>query len=402
MNNEQTPQYLPRSPRWLFALAIALFLSLTACSLPQVTAEQRTFLDLSLEFLGSYQLPKSTFEKTPVGGLSALAYDRNRDRLYALSDDRSQKAPARFYTLKLTLNPDNPDSYLDKIDIESVTVLKAENGNPYPPGSIDPEGIALTPEQTVFISSEGDTNRNIPPAIAEFDLETGRWQRSLPIPDRYIPDAPGNGQQRGVRNNLAFEALTTSPIGIVPAAGEPLRVFVATEAALAQDSDPQAGEAIDLKSRWLHYLLSAGPVNLVSEHLYQLDPPPLGAIAHGLTEILALDGGGHFLSLERSFGTEGFAVKIFQLSTGAASDTASIPSLKGDLEGITPIKKQLLLDLSTLGITLDNLEGMTLGPRLNDGTHSLILVSDDNFRDDQVTQFLLLRFQPSSPKNQPL
>ncbi|NEO01152.1 MAG: esterase-like activity of phytase family protein, partial [Moorea sp. SIO3I7] len=54
-----------------------------------------------------------------------------------------------------------------------------------------------------------------------------------------------------------------------------------------------------------------------------------------------------------------------------------------------PLQKKLLLDLSELGIYLDNLEGMTLGPRLSDGTQSLILVSDNNFSEAQVTQFLL-------------
>lgn len=55
------------------------------------------------------------------------------------------------------------------------------------------------------------------------------------------------------------------------------------------------------------------------------------------------------------------------------------------------VKKKLLLDLKELGILLDNLEGMTLGSRLPDGTQSLLLVSDNNFNSEQVTQFLLFR-----------
>ena len=37
---------------------------------------------------------------------------------------------------------------------------------------------------------------------------------------------------------------------------------------------------------------------------------------------------------------------------------------------------------------VDNLEGITLGPLLPDGRQSVILVSDDNFRTTEVTQFL--------------
>jgi hypothetical protein len=54
----------------------------------------------------------------------------------------------------------------------------------------------------------------------------------------------------------------------------------------------------------------------------------------------------------------------------------------------TPVSKRLLLDLNDLGITLDNVEGLTFGPQLSDGRQSLILVSDNNFSTTQFTQFL--------------
>ena len=47
-------------------------------------------------------------------------------------------------------------------------------------------------------------------------------------------------------------------------------------------------------------------------------------------------------------------------------------------------RKRLLLDLDDLGIPLDNVEGMTFGPR-----RSLVLVSDNNFAAAQFTQFLV-------------
>ena len=112
-----------------------------------------------------------------------------------------------------------------------------------------------------------------------------------------------------------------------------------------------------------------------------------------MTEFLAIDQGGHFLSLERSYGLMGFQVKLFQLTSGGATDTSAITSLRGQRKGIQPIQKQLLLDLNTLGIRIDNLEGITIGPRLPDGSQSLVLVSDDNFQAKQVTQFLLLRLK---------
>jgi hypothetical protein len=52
--------------------------------------------------------------------------------------------------------------------------------------------------------------------------------------------------------------------------------------------------------------------------------------------------------------------------------------------------KSRLVDLSTVPQiqNLDNVEGITLGPKLPDGRQVVVLVSDDNFSADQMTQFL--------------
>ena len=377
----------------LLALLLAILPLLSSCDLPQVSAEERLFLNLKLDFLGEYQLPKQDFQGTRVGGLSALTYDRQRDRFYALSDDRSDFAPARFYTLKLALDTTDVQApRLQQVAIETVTTITDEDGKPYAKGTIDPEGIALSPLGTVFISSEGVTHDGILPFVREFDLKAGQWKRSLQIPKRYMPDAKGDQQTQGIQDNLGFEALTVTPGGYGNTAVEPFRLFTATESSLKQDADPPE-LAQGAKNRLLHYMLEARRALLVSEHLYQLDPPPKNAISHGLTELTAIDQGGHFLSLERSFGLNGFTVKLFQLATGGATDISSIDSLKGTLRGTIAIPKKLLLDFSALNLPLDNLEGMAIGPRLPDGSQSLLLVSDDNFRNEQVTQFLLFRLK---------
>lgn len=379
---------------WFAGLIIAVSSLLTGCSFPQVSAEQRTFVNLSLEFLGEYQIPKTPFEGTPVGGLSGITYDRQRDRFYVISDDPSARAPARFYTLKVNLNPQlDSGNAIASANIESVTFLKNEEGNTYDLGTIDAEGIALSPQGTLFISSEGNMAAGIPPSLKEFNLKTGEWQQGLPTPERYIPLKEEGKQVKGIQNNAGFEALATNPIGTVPAGGEPLRLFTVTESALVQDlTDPQ-DSGFASRTRWLHYYLSDGPPLILSEHLYLLEPAPLGAVLHGIPEIVALDAGGRFLSLERSFGLKGFTVRLFQLFTGDATDISGVSSLKGELGPLQAIRKQLVLDLDELGITLDNLEGMTLGPRLPDGSSSLWLISDDNFRDDQVTQLLAFRLK---------
>ncbi len=378
---------MPYCSRLLIVLLAPLLIFLTACSIPQVKAEDRLFLDLSIDFLGEYRLPKLTFEDAPVGGLSGLTYDRQRDRFYAISDDRSERAPARFYTLKLSFDEAGEAIAIHSVEIEKVTTLTAEDGRPYAANTIDPEGIALSPRQTLLISSEGVSRDGVPPFIDEFDLE-GQWQSRLPIPRKFLPETI-EGQPVGIQDNLGFEALTLNANGSAGGRLEPFRVFSATESSLQQDlPDPASPQPI----RFLHYLVGEGQTTLLAEHLYLVEP--VQKATNGLTELLTLDQAGHFLSLERSFGAlTGFNAQLFQMATGVATDISGVATLKGDISRIAPIYKRSLLNLQDLGISLDNLEGMAIGSRLPDGSRSLILVSDDNFNPAQVTQFLLFRIR---------
>ncbi|HSM83148.1 MAG TPA: esterase-like activity of phytase family protein [Nodosilinea sp.] len=373
-------------------LGLLLVLGLTSCAIPQIKAEDRLFLPVAVELLDVYNLPPQEFEGTTVGGLSALVYDRGRDRTYALSDDRGRSGPARFYTLNLTLGSStapNGNITIDSVTIESVTPLRDAEGDLYPRGSLDPEGMALSPRNTLFISSEGDVGQNAPPFIGEFDRETGQVIATLPLPERFLPDAPDR-PTRGVQNNLSFEALTVTGS---PSAGmtEPFRLFATTESALVQDYNDDPSQP--LNTRVLHYLLGDDQTTLIAEHRYPLELEPTGAVVNGVTALLAIDPGGHFLALERAFGLRGIQVKLFQLATGGAADTSATVSLRGDVSGLAPVRKQLVLDFADTSLAVDNLEGMTLGPRLPDGSQSLLLVSDNNFEADRATQIILLRLQ---------
>lgn len=368
----------PLSSRWLsWVLVTCLFLC--GCSLPQVTAESRTFLNLELEFLGNAELPQATFDGTTVGGISALTY--GRDRIYALSDDRQRP---RFYTLALKLNAADQ---LETITVEAVTLLKDQRNQPIAPQILDPEGMGLTPQDQVWISSEGVHTKS-PPLIAAFDLATGTWQDQLQLPGHFLPALKTEGAEapQGIADNRGFEALALSPQGD--------RVFTATELPLIQDFSPDESNP-ERYSRLLHYLLVDVRPLLIAEYLYPLEPPTLGI--NGLTELLSIDSGGHFLALERSFSPlSGFNAQIFQITAAGATDTSDLERLETPLQGVNPMLKQPLLNLRDLNLTLSNLEGMTLGPTLSDGSSSLLVVSDNGFAAEQPTQFLLFRLRQNA------
>ncbi|BAY37613.1 hypothetical protein NIES2111_19520 [Nostoc sp. NIES-2111] len=342
----------------------------------------------SIQFIGQATLPKGlSFQKTEVGGLSGITYDASNDLYYAISDDRGQKAPARFYTFKIDLSK---GKLTDKGVIPvGVTTLLDENGQTFTSGDTDTEGIAVTQAETVFISSEGDAGKLTPPFIKEFPLASGKSIKTLPIPNKFLPDK--NGKQ-GIRNNLAFEGLTITPNNQY--------LFTVTENALIQDG-PAAQPNIGSPCRILQYNLQTNQPE--KEFLYQTEPVSTffnltGKFASGLPDLLALDNQGHFLSIERSFAGLGFGVELFQVSLEGADDIHNIDSLLAiDSQSIKPVQKKLLLDLRTLDVALDNIEGLTLGPSLPNGQKALILVSDNNFNSIQRNQILAFQLKIESP-----
>ena len=373
--------FLPRFS--LSLLIIFTLLPLSACKLPErVTAEERMFRDFSLELVDQYVIPKDKFQDTVVGGLSAIAYSQEQDLFYVLSDDRGKRSPSRFYTFKLEV------SNAEKMAIASfkpqnVTILFDEDGKKYKKGRIDPEGLAISPRNTVYISSEGDPSKDVEPFIAEYELGTGKKLSDLQIPQRYLTE----DKSQGIQENSAFESLTINRTGLPQ---DPFRVFTATEDALLQDESLEGED--QARIRFLHYMVNpVGDPIIVAEHLYLLDSVPIEVVSNGLTELLALKTEGYFLSLERTYGFKGAGAKIFQVVVGNATDTSKIESLRGNIAQIQPLNKKLLFDLQDLEIYLDNFEGMTEGPRLPDGSRSLVLIADDNFNDEQSNQLLLFK-----------
>jgi hypothetical protein len=329
-----------------------------------------------LQFVGQQIFPTSTqFQGTSFGGLSSITYDERRHVFYALSDDQ---ANVRFYTLRIGVGVAGP-----AVEILAVTTLRDGAGQPFATATVDPEGLTLTKDDTLIVTSEGFANRLIDPWVREFRLD-GQQLAQLPLPAAFSPNAAGT---RGVRLNLGFESAAVAPNGRF--------LFTGTEAALAQDG-PAATLAAGSPARILRYNLQHGVLD--RQFVYWTDPiaePPVPSTAfavNGLVELLPLNN-QFLLSMERSFSVgapdTGNTIKLYEVSLHGADDVNGFDSLATLLDTIEPVEKTLLLNLDALGIPLDNVEGMTFGPRLPDGRRSLVLVSDNNFSPTAFTQFLL-------------
>ena len=338
-----------------------------------------------LHLLGETTLRhKMEFQGTTVGGLSGLDHDPGTGTWVALSDDRSELQPARFYTLGVTL-----DARRFAVEVRGVATLRNAAGEPFPRRQsggevVDPEAIRLLPQSAgILWASEGDFRARQSPSVRHSRLD-GTHVRDFAVPEQ-LQFAPQPGT--GARNNNTFEGLALTPDGRT--------AWVSMEAALQQDGPvPGVGRpggpcrftAFDIASgrpmRQIAYLPDAVP------HAPLI---PGGFSDNGVSEILMADA-HRMLVLERAFSTGvGISLRLYEIDTRAAGDTLATQRL--DAGAYRPAAKQLVADFGTLGLSrLDNTEAMCWGPRLANGRRTLMCVSDDNFSALQVTQFLAFEY----------
>tara|TARA_R110002020_G_scaffold176745_10_gene369135 strand:- start:1517 stop:2605 length:1089 start_codon:yes stop_codon:yes gene_type:complete len=330
-----------------------------------------------IDLLGSITLPTGLLVGgEEFGGISGLDYDAASDRYFAISDDRSQRAPARFYELKLGIDAEGVHS----VDIAQSHMLRQASGDVFPEGGVDPEAIRFDADRKSIIwSSEGDVQGA--PAIYESRLD-GTFLRSFAVPAYYTPNADNTA---GVYSNLAFEGIAISADGAT--------LFAMTENALAQDGAKAVLEA-GSHSRLIAFDIKTGAPR--AEYIYETGPIFTKATAeppyndNGVSDIMVLED-GRLITVERSFAAGvGNQIKLFVTSIDGASDIAG----QGSIEGVklTPVGKVALgvIGEGDFGLDIDNIESITFGPEV-DGGQTIIVASDNNFSAAQFTQFVAFK-----------
>lgn len=285
--------------------------------------------------------------------LSGLAW-AGGDRWAAVSDDDH-----RLYWLRIAVEPASGRIVAAAVEA-SVALL----------GSSDLESIALAGDgKSVAVSDE------VGPAVREYALPDGQLLRSAQLPPVFAT----------LRLNLGLEALARDAAG---------RLWTANEEALTADGPTSTAE----QGTTVRLLRLDAALRPTGQWAYRTDPVAgakvLGDRGTGLSELAALPD-GRLLALERSFGTEGLRIRVYEVDVDGATEVSGLPQLAG--ADVVPAGKQLLWERTSLR---DNFEGMALGPPLANGARSLVLVSDDGHRLAQALYPLSIHQRaPSTPSS---
>jgi hypothetical protein len=321
---------------------------------------------MDLRFIGERSIPAATLvDGDPFGGISGIDYDPRDGKWFLVSDDRSERAPARFFVAAMSF------------DATGVRDVVLESARHFGADAVDAESIRVESDgKTLLVGGEGDAQKQIAPWLRRFD-RSGNF-----VDELHLPQQLRTGEHTGPRPNRSIE-------GIAFDAGN-RALWIAMEAPLLQDG---AVATVDHGAdiRLTHVSLDG---RRVSQYVYRTDTARAANAGEssdlGVSEILVLDA-RRLLVLERSgVGAAGrfrFRTRLYCADLARATDVVSIGSLSGSRYRIAA--KQLLLDFDSLdAVVPQNLEAMSWGPSLASGQRSLVLASDNNFFPGVPTQLL--------------
>ena len=270
-------------------------------------------------------------ESSAVTDLSGLVWTGG-DSFYAVSDHPNLLVP-------LTL----------KIDPATGRIASGEIGEPIPvpADARDFEGVAyVAATKTFYISAETGST------VLRFRPGQPRAER-LAVPPIFAQ----------ARKNLSLESMTWSDTA--------KQFWIANEEALVPDgplATADTGSLVRLQRFDAKFRATA-------QYAWRTEPAAFrfhGA-GSGVSDLCVLPDGS-LIVLERGFGAGGLHLRLYLADFKTATDTSRLPALADPAAGI-PARKILLLDRATGFI---NFEGLALGPKLADGTRSLIVIADSN------------------------
>lgn len=369
---------------WRGLLVVAPLALLTACG----TGGGPSSVPVA-RFLGYYDMPDSVdlsalgMPGVPFGGISGIDRDPVTGIFHLISDDRSQRGPARSFTARIATDR----SGIQGVTLLSATPLRDPDGRAFSsssPGTptVDPESIRVDRQTGGRLwTSEGDPAVGGDPLLMLAISDDSR-STAIPLPPAWHFSPAGFS---GPRPNATLEGLALFPDG---------SLILSMEGPQIQDGQtpsPHHGARTRLTQ-----LTRTGQV--LAQWAYPLDPipnlPDAQPIDNGVSEIAWSDD-QHLLVLERAGlkrpdGSFAFDIRLYLADLKTGDDISAVCVLR-DRPDVRPVDKRLLFASGQLpkGLLPQNQEGMVLFADPKTGRQLLMLVSDDNFDKNQRTRFLL-------------
>lgn len=352
----------------------------------------------------------SLADRGPGGGL--ISYET---RLHQVTFDFAPNGAISNFQVQQTIRLVNPTA---------KPGLPAGNFNGLNPGllngnsatlglSLDPEGLVKDRWGNFIVADEYG------PSVRVFD-PNGNLVRTFNTPANLIPKQSDNTTNyvdgrttivKGRQDNRGFEGLAISPDGT--------KVFAIMQDPLVNEGTDGDADLLDGEGRRSRNLrivkFDVATGNAEAQYIYQLESGldinaripgttnDFAATAQGrnigVSSILALNN-DEFLVIERDNRGRGVddplgalpvgTKRVYKISLAGATDVSAISldntnTLPG---GVVPVSKSLFLDiqaaLRAAGMTIpDKFEGLSIGPRLADGSYIIIIGTDNDF---SVTQ----------------
>ena len=342
--------------------------------------------------------PQKAFPKTvAAGNYSGIAH--LHDDIYAVVSDKSDSA--LYFNFRIQVNPKTGElEQVENLGFTERTDGTLNDAKPWQgqEKGFDHEAIVKVSESTLVIASEGYCRLKEYPIqptsadAAKVDYQQNLWESRWPSADFY----PNYNFE-----SLAFDSvrqyLWTIPESTLRKDGQPatpqnglanqLRLMRLDWGKMKENRNKEKySEQVSSKKEYSEQESSKKDSRYMTTYAYQMDQPSTHKKADiyvmGVSELCALPD-GQLLVLER----EAFIPKIkigafckckLYLVNPLNSEEFS---MKENISSDTPfLKKKLLTEWKT-GLSLSkrsfaNYEGMCLGPKLEDGSQVIILLSD--------------------------
>ena len=351
------------------AIVLIVFILIFGCGSGRLSS----YSHLKANFLSEYILPENiVVDNTLVGGLSGI--DFNNGVYYLVCDD--SKNP-RVYEASISIKGNK----ISKVKIEKVIVLNTISE------FLDLESIRFDSNANqILLTSEGSIRNQKDPLFFSVD-SVGVRKNTFQIPSVFKANSPQKPRHNGTLEGLCM-------------AYDKKGYWLGME--LPLEADGPEPKFTSTKSPVRITYINPKTKQPEKQFAYFLDTvakKPKGIFSvNGLTDLVEF-GNNKFLVIERSYssglGNRGNTIKIFNVDASKATNTLNMDSLKDRI--FVPATKELLFDFEEFRDRLtdesvDNIEGITLGPKLPNGHQCLILVSDNNFNTlgKQLNQFILL------------